>query len=110
MPREQFQNLTEPMYYILISLLEERCGVDIMASVEELSKGRVKVGPGTLYALLGRFEKEEIIKETEVVGRKRSYIITEKGLVILRDEYERLIKLVRDGEFFLRGDNDGIWK
>lgn len=110
MPREQFQNLTEPMYYILISLLEERCGVDIMASVEELSKGRVKVGPGTLYALLGRFEKEEIIKETEVVGRKRSYIITEKGLVILRDEYERLIKLVIDGEFFLGGNNDGIWK
>ena len=72
MPREQFQNLTEPMYYILISLIEERCGVDIMASVEEISKERVKVGPGTLYALLGRFEKEGIIRETEVVGRKRS--------------------------------------
>lgn len=110
MPREQFQNLTEPMYYILISLLKERCGVDIMAAVEELSKGRVSVGPGTLYALLGRFEKEEIIKETEVVGRKRSYIITEKGLRILRDEYERLIKLVRDGEFILGGYNDGIKK
>ena len=89
MPREQFQNLTEPMYYILISLIEERCGVDIMASVEEISKGRVKVGPGTLYALLGRFEKEGIIRETEVVGRKRSYIITDKGLEILKDEIGR---------------------
>lgn len=110
MPREQFQNLTEPMYYILISLIEERCGVDIMASVEEISKGRVKVGPGTLYALLGRFEKERIIRETEVVGRKRSYIITNKGLEILKDEYNRLILLVEDGKSFLGGYNNGIGK
>ncbi|WP_195624110.1 PadR family transcriptional regulator [Clostridium tertium] len=109
MPREQFQNLTEPMYYILISLIEERCGVDIMASVEEISKGRVKVGPGTLYALLGRFEKEGIIRETEVVGRKRSYIIN-KGLEILKDEYNRLILLVEDGKSFLGGYNNGISK
>lgn len=108
MPREQFQNLTEPMYYILITLLQERCGVDIMAEVEEISNGRVTVGPGTLYALLGRFEKEEIIRETEVVGRKRSYIITEKGLEILQDEYKRLITLVEDGKSFLGGHGNGI--
>lgn len=108
MPREQFQNLTEPMYYILISLIKERCGVDIMAEVEEISKGRVKVGPGTLYALLGRFEKENMIRETEVVGRKRSYIITEKGFEILQDEYKRLNTLVEDGKLFLGGDMDDI--
>lgn len=105
MAREQFQNLTEPMYYILMSLLNERCGVDIMASVDEISKGRVKVGPGTLYALLGKFEKENIIIETEVVGRKRSYIITDKGLEILKEEYIRLQTLVKDGEIFLGGEN-----
>ncbi|WP_040213728.1 PadR family transcriptional regulator [Clostridium polynesiense] len=103
MAREQFQNLTEPMYYILISLLNERCGVDIMASVEEISKGRIRVGPGTLYALLGKFEKEKIIRETEVIGRKRSYIITEKGMEILKKEFERLKILVDDGERFLGG-------
>ena len=100
MPREQFQNLTEPMYYILIALMEERCGVDIMEAVDDISRGRVKIGPGTLYALLGRFEKEEMIRETEVIGRKRSYIITEKGLELLKDEYNRLIRLTKDGEWF----------
>ncbi|WP_300386767.1 helix-turn-helix transcriptional regulator [Clostridium sp.] len=104
MAREQFQNLTEQMYYILISLLKERCGVDIMESVNEISNGRVRVGPGTLYALLGRFEKEEMIRETEVVGRKRSYIITEKGLEIVKEEYKRLISLVEDGKLFLEGE------
>ena len=108
MPREQFQNLTEPMYYILIALMEERCGVDIMEAVDDISRGRVKIGPGTLYALLGRFEKEQMIIETEVIGRKRSYIITEKGLEILNEEYNRLIRLAKDGESFLGGNSNGI--
>lgn len=101
MAREQFQNLTEPMYYILMALLKERCGVDIMESVAQLSKERVKVGPGTLYSLLGKFEKENIIRETEVQGRKRSYIITDKGKEILLDEYRRLITLVNDGTLYM---------
>ena len=62
-------------------------------SCSEISKGRVKVGPGTLYALLSKFEKENMIRETEVQGRKRSYIITDKGKEILRDEYRRLITI-----------------
>ncbi|GAA0086191.1 PadR family transcriptional regulator [Clostridium sp. CTA-7] len=103
MPREQFQNLTEPMYYILMSLIEERCGVDIMTAVDEISKGRVKVGPGTLYALLGKFQKENMIKETEVEGRRRSYIITEKGMNSLKEEYERIMIILRDGEKILGG-------
>ena len=101
MAREQFQNLTEPMYYILMSLLEERCGVDIMEDVDKISKGRVNVGPGTLYALLGKFEKENVIRETEVQGRKRSYIITDKGKGILQEEYKRLITLVNDGLIYM---------
>ncbi|MBB6715887.1 PadR family transcriptional regulator [Clostridium gasigenes] len=104
MAREQFQNLTEPMYYILMSLLEENCGVDIMSSVDEISNGRVRVGPGTLYALLGKFEKENMIKETEVQGRKRSYIITEKGKAILLEEYRRLISMASDGEKYIGGE------
>lgn len=97
MAREQLQTLTEPMYYILMALLKERCGVDIMEAVLEISNGRVKVGPGTLYALLGKFEKENIIMETEVQGRKRSYIITDKGKEILEEEYKRLVTMVNDG-------------
>lgn len=104
MAREQFQNLTEPMYYILMSLLEEKCGVDIMDAVEKLSRGRVRVGPGTLYALLGKFEKENMIIETEVLGRKRSYIITEKGRETLLEEYRRLITMVKDGENYMGGE------
>lgn len=62
MAREQFQTLTEPMYYILLALLEECCGVDIMDKVQELSHGRVRVGPGTLYAMLSKFEENSVIR------------------------------------------------
>ena len=34
MARKQFQTLSEPMYYVLLSLTEECCGVDIMKKVE----------------------------------------------------------------------------
>ena len=99
--REQFQTLTEPMYYILLALLEPSCGVDVMQQVDKLSHGRVKVGPGTLYALLGKFEKEDMIREIEVVGRKRTYVITPKGKKALKEEYKRLLILVEDGKSLL---------
>ena len=41
--------LTEGVYYILLSLMEPMHGYGIMQNVEQLSKGRVKLAPGTLY-------------------------------------------------------------
>ena len=100
MAREQLQTLTEPMYYILLALTEECCGVDIMEKVRILSGGRVTVGPGTLYAMLGRFEEKGIIRLTASEGRRKSYVITDEGLTELRKDYERIQTLVRDGAFF----------
>ena len=103
MPREQFQNLTEPMYYILLALLDECCGVDIMELVEKMSNGRVHIGPGTLYTLLSRFEQEGMIEETECRGRKRWYRITAKGKRLLLEEHTRLMLQMADGARRLEG-------
>ncbi len=97
MAREQFQTLTEPMYYILLSLAEECCGVDIMDKVKTISHGRVLVGPGTLYAMLAKFEENGIIRMTTSEGRRKSYIITEIGREMLQKEYDRLMIMVKDG-------------
>lgn len=96
MAREKFQTLTEPMFYILLSLREECCGTDIMARVSALTHGRVELGPGTLYNLLDSFQRSEMIRETSVSGRKRSYLITAKGWETLRAEYRRLLALTKD--------------
>ena len=101
MAREQFQTLTEPMYYILLSLTEERRGVEIMERVLEISHDRIRVGPGTLYAMLPKLEKAGFITETHCEGRQRWYQITEKGLLTLKEEYQRLAIMLEDGKEML---------
>ena len=100
MAREQFQTLTEPMYYILLTLTEECCGVDIMEKVKEISHGRVLVGPGTLYAMLAKFEENGVIQMISSEGRRKSYIITEIGREMLQKEYDRLMIMVEDGQMY----------
>lgn len=104
MAREQLQNLTEPMYYVLLTLTKERYGYEIMQTIDELTNGRVVVGPGTLYALLSRFEKEDIIKQVSDDGRRKNYIITSKGREILEEEINRLRELIKDGERMTKGE------
>ena len=98
MAREKFQTLTEQMFYILLCLRQECCGTDIMAQVNELTGGRVSVGPGTLYNLLESFLEAGWIAGTKVEGRKRSYLITAAGRKALDDEYHRLQILTADYE------------
>lgn len=108
LPRNQLQNLTEPMFYILLCLDVPRCGVEIMEAVKQISGGRVTVGPGTLYALLNRFAKEKILKTEGVsVGRKITYRITEKGKQLLNVEKERLARLLQDAEAYRLSAQEG---
>ncbi len=96
MAREKYQTLTEQMFYILLCLQKECCGVDIMEMVLNMTQGRVAIGPGTLYTLLDNFLNVGFINETRVEGRKRSYIITDLGKITLEEEYKRLIVLTED--------------
>lgn len=106
MARKKFQTLTEQMYFILLSLYEERCGVDISAYVREITNEQVLIGPATLYTLLCDFEQEGLVKVTAVEGRKKSYIITELGREMLKKEYDRLKRQVYSGEKIMGWQNE----
>jgi len=106
MAREPFQTLSEPMYYVLLSLTKKRCGAEIMQEVRRLSQDRVKVGPGTLYTMLAKFMESEIITETSVEGRKKSYLITDHGRRLLWAEYRRLAAMIEDGRVTMEGLNE----
>lgn len=97
MARQSLKTLTEPMYYILLSLLTPRHGYGIMQHIGELTNGRLKVGAGTLYALLSRFEKENLIESLPTDEGKKPYQLTTEGLEVLKNEHERLLKQVADG-------------
>lgn len=91
--------LTESMFYVLMAFLHgEMCGIDVAAFVERKTRGRVTLGPGTLYTLLNKFQDEELIEETEVEGRKRTYRLTAKGRETYEDEVDRLRACLRDAE------------
>ncbi len=96
MPRAKFKTLTEQMFYVLLCLKNECCGTDIMEKVKKITNGRIILGPGTLYNLLEQFVYEDIITETKVEGRRRSYILTDKGKEILENEYNRIQKQADD--------------
>ncbi|WP_313527422.1 PadR family transcriptional regulator [Anaerotignum sp.] len=97
MAKKAFEGLTESMFYILMAFSKsEMCGIDVTQYIENKTKGRVKIGPGTLYTILARFEEEKIITETAVEGRKRIYQITTKGLKLYEDEVIRLKACILD--------------
>ncbi len=105
MPREALQTLTVQMYYILLVMYDECCGVDIMERVLEISDGEIAIGPGTLYTLLGKFEQAGLIRVTAVEGRKKNYVLTDAGRHRLKKEYYHLKKLVKIGQHFLENSD-----
>ena len=99
MPKKAMEILTESMFYVLMALCKgPMCGTDIAAWITERTKNRVQIGPATLYTILGKFEKEGYILETDVSGRKRTYQITGKGIDAYRTELLRLRQCVADAD------------
>ena len=99
MPKKAMEILTESMFYVLMALSRApMCGIDIAAWITEQTRGRVSLGPATLYTILGKFEKENYIAETEVDGRKRTYRITSRGLAAYRTELDRLRACIADAD------------
>lgn len=101
MARQKFKTLTEQMFYVLLCLRKECYGMDILDQVPDMTDGRVTVGSGTLYHLLDQFLEEGMIQETKVEGRRRSYVITDKGREMLKSEFERLQAQVTDYQNYM---------
>ncbi len=97
--------LTEAVYYILLSLHKALHGYGIMQNVEELSCGRVKLAAGTLYGALNSLVEKGWIKALAgtLDSRKKEYIITDIGRVVVENELKRLKELVENGEVILGG-------
>lgn len=95
--------MTEAMYYVLLALMHPSHGYGLMTVIKEVSKGRIKMGPGTLYGVLGRMESDGLISLAENDGRRKTYKITHMGEEALLQEYKRLMALVEDGEILNGG-------
>ncbi|MFC7680168.1 PadR family transcriptional regulator [Paenibacillus sp. GCM10028914] len=89
--------MTEAMYYVLLALMHPNHGYQLMHAITEVSNGRLKMGPGTLYGVLSRMQKDGLILLAEDDGRRKTYQITPDGEQALRIEYARLKSMIQDG-------------
>jgi len=104
--------LTEASFYILAALSEPLHGYGIMQKVMELTRGRVQLGPGTLYGALTNLQSMGLIESLDNTGteRKKLYCTTYLGRQVVEYEIDRLEEVVKHGRMLLRmeGKNGSI--
>ena len=99
MPKKALDGMTESMFYTVLALVwGPKCGIEIASFVEKLTKGRVQLGPGTLYTILSRFLECGYLREVATEGRTRTYALTEEGRLAYVSELGRLRQCLRDAE------------
>lgn len=94
--------LSPTAFHVLVAMAQgPKHGYAIAQEVEELTGGRIVMGPGTLYGSLQRLVASELIAEADNpgdeglhAGRRRYYAITNLGSAALRSESERLLRAV----------------
>ncbi len=67
--------------------------------IEELEEHGYKISPGTLYPLLNKMEKEELLlkEEKNINGKIRKYYTTtKKGLCILEEAKKKALELFHE--------------
>jgi DNA-binding PadR family transcriptional regulator len=90
--------LSPQTFHILLALADQEChGYRIIQRVEEQTRGRIRLGPGTLYGALKRLLGAGLVVESgqrpdpELDDeRRRYYRLTPAGRRLLRAEAERL--------------------
>lgn len=92
--------LTETVFYILLSLYTPLHGYGIMQKVRDLSRGRVDLGPGTLYGAISTLLEKGWIMQLamDAESRKKEYVITPIGKLAVSSEIKRLEELIENGK------------
>lgn len=100
-PTTEPASLTPVQHHILLTLLEgERHGYAIMQSVERITDGAVRMGPGTLYGAIKRLLDNRLVEEADEHTdptddeRRRYYRISTDGRRAVVAETARLQRLV----------------
>ena len=104
---EKDNPLTEAFFYILLSLRHPNHGYGVIQEVEELTKGRVSLGAGTLYGALQTMQKRgwiRVVSQETESRKKKEYIITEAGKEVFETERARLAELLGNAGLMDRGN------
>jgi DNA-binding PadR family transcriptional regulator len=103
--------LSRSLLHLLLALQEgARHGYAVKKRVEVLSKGVVKMGPGTLYTTIQRAEDQGLVRESherppeeQDQAQRRYYELTDLGRAALAAEVDRLDVFVASARAALGG-------
>lgn len=85
--------MTETGFYILLCLQEARHGYHIVQKVDTITKGEIKLSPGTMYGSLSKMEKDGLIYFIKEEEKRKIYQITSLGREVLELEKKRIERL-----------------
>lgn len=94
--------LTPAVFFVLFALSDgDKHGYAIMQETKQLSDGKVRMGPGTLYTTLQRLLDLVLIQEvrgpsaSDRDSRRRYYRLTAGGKTLLSAEIRRMDSVLR---------------
>ena len=87
--------MTETGFYILLCLREEAHGYGIVQKVDALTRGEIRISPGTMYGSLSKMEKDGLIQFIREEDKRKIYLITDLGKQVLALEMKRIDRLYR---------------
>lgn len=89
------------MFYIMAALTKPRHGYAIMNLIEETTKGVITIGPASMYTIIKKLIKQEwIYLHDDSDSRRKTYLLTEKGKEVLREDLllrKQMIQLAETG-------------
>lgn len=93
--------LTEALFYILLAVKKPNHGYGIIQDIQEMTGGRVLLGPGTLYGAINTMLGKgwiSLYSEDKESRKKKEYLLTSSGREVFRNEVQRLNELVENAK------------
>ncbi|TGE35770.1 PadR family transcriptional regulator [Desulfosporosinus fructosivorans] len=93
--------LTEALFYILLAVRTPNHGYGIIQDINEMTGGRVVLGPGTLYGAINTMLTKgwiSLFSEDKESRKKKEYLLTKIGREIFEQEVNRLNELVENAK------------
>ena len=97
--KETHQTLTDAFFYILLALRRPNHGYGVVQEVEQMTDGRLILGPGTLYGALNQLTEKgwiDLYSQQTTSRKKKEYVITPQGREAFAKELERLEEMLRN--------------
>lgn len=100
------EQLTDSMFFIMAALTKPRHGYAIMSLIEETTNGAITVGPASMYTIIKKLLKQEwIYLHDGTDSRRKTYLLTEKGKEVLKQDVKLRKLMIHLAETGLEEDD-----